>query len=263
MSAKEYFITRLSFREDEKMIQDVFAYEYNGNSLSDGETRQRLWMVARTTEGSQISIMTPDPNKENSWQREKPFAYENGLYSWSYTLPRNITKRKTFVSYYHRDDQDYHVRFQNLFGDLIVSKSVQAGDIDSENSTDYVKQLIQKDFLSDVTILVVLVGPKTLCRKHVDWEISGALNLKVGNSYAGLIGLLLPTHPEYGKTNYKKENLPMRLAANLDSGFATLYDWSDDRVVMQKRIESAYLKRDESEKIINQSIPQMQNNLCD
>ena len=65
-------------------------------------------------------------------------------------------------------------------------------------SDDYVKQLIQKGYLYDTTVLVVLLGAKTKCRKHVDWEMSGALNRKVGDTYAGLLGLMLLTHPDYG-----------------------------------------------------------------
>ena len=110
----------------------------------------------------------------------------------------NDTKRKSFVSYYHKDNQDDRTKFENLFGDLIVSKSVEDGDIDSDNSDGYIKQLIQKDFLADTTVLVVLIGQKTKCRMHVDWEISGALNLKIGDNNAGLLGIILPSHSDYG-----------------------------------------------------------------
>ena len=120
MANKEYFITKLSFREDEKLIRDVYAYEYDGVTLSEGEDRQRYWMVNRTTEGSQISIMEPNPDENDKWIRKKPFTYNNGYYSWEFKLPENITKRKTFVSYYHHDDQNYRRRFENLFGEKIV-----------------------------------------------------------------------------------------------------------------------------------------------
>lgn len=261
---KEYFITKLSFRDDEDLIKDVFAYEYDGESLSQGEIHQRHWMVNRTMEGSPISILTPNPDKENWWIRGKPFTYENSLYSWAFKLPVNIEKRKTFISYYHHDDQYYRDRFENLFGDLIISKSVDDGDIDSDVSTEYIKQLIQKDYLSDTTILVVLVGPKTKCRKHIDWEISGALDQKVGDHYAGLIGILLPEHPDYGPNKkYNPDNLPARLAANLKSGYASLYDWTEDRVNVQNYIEAAFVRRNQSDKIVNRTVLQMKKNTCD
>ena len=144
MATKEYFITKLSFREQGDFIQDVFAYEYDGHQLSEGEDHQRQWMVNRIIEGSQISIMTPDPDKKEMWKIGDPFNYKEELFSWAFKLPKNITKRKTFVSYYHNDDQHFRERFENIFADLIVSKSVEEGDIDSDNSDDYIKQLIQK-----------------------------------------------------------------------------------------------------------------------
>ncbi|MCK6611817.1 MAG: TIR domain-containing protein [Bacteroidia bacterium] len=263
MANKEYFVTRLSFREDGQLIRDVTVYEYDGQSLDNGTTQSRQWMVNKITAGYQISVMTPNPKEEDKWIRGNPFTYEGGYFKWPFKLPLNDTKRKTFVSYYHKDDQDYRTKFENLFGDLIVSKSVEDGDIDSDNSDEYIKQLIQKEYLSDTTVLVVLVGPKTKCRKHVDWEISGAISSRVGGN-SGLIGLLLPSHPDHGEgKKYNPANLPKRLAANLDSGYAKLYDWTDDRVKMQQYIENAFNGKSETEKIINKSIPQMDKDTCE
>ena len=52
---------------------------------------------------------------------------------------------------------------------------------------------------------------------------------------------LLPNHPDFGADKkYKSENLPKRLAENLKSSYAVLYDWTDDRVKLQKWIEDAF-----------------------
>lgn len=260
MANKEYFITKLSFREDKILIEDIFAYEYDGANLSAGENHLRNWMVNRTTEGLQISIMTPD--EKGIWRRGKPFTYTNGYFSWEHKLPLNTTKRKTFVSYYHHDDQGYRNKFENLFGDLIVSKSVEDGDIDSENSNEYIKQLIQRDYLQDTTVLAVLVGRNTKCRKHVDWEIAGAISSRVGGN-SGLIGILLPSHPDYGRGQFHYDNLPARLAKNAESGYAIIIDWTDDRVKMQEWINAAFNGKSETDKIINKSIPQMKKNTCE
>ena len=260
---KEYFITKLSFKDDEKLIKDVFAYEYDDESLSQGESRQRHWMVNRTIEGSKISIITPHPDKNGNWIREKLFTYNNELFTWGMALPENITKRKTFVSYYHRDNQDNRTKFENLFGDLVVSKSVEDGDIDSDNSDEYIKQLIQKDFLEDTTVLVVLIGPKTKCRMHVDWEISGALNLRVGDNNSGLLGIKLPGHPDYGTGKHNYDLLPARLSDNLKTGYAIIRDWTDDRVKMQSYIEEAFANRTAKEdKRVNSRI-QMDEDTCE
>lgn len=112
-------------------------------------------------------------------------------------------------------------------------------------------------------MLVVLIGPKTKCRKHVDWEISGAISSRVGGN-SGLVGILLPNHPDYGEgKNYNSVNIPKRLAANLDSGYAKLYDWTDDRIKMQQYIENAFNGKSETEKIRNKSIPQMNKDTCE
>lgn len=257
---KEYFITKLSFRNDQKLIRDVFAYEYDGNNLSDGEDRQLHWLVNRNEEGSKISILTR--SDEGKWVRGKEFTYQNELFAWGENLPENITKRKTFVSYYHKDDQAYREKLENLFEDLIVSKSVEDGDIDSDNSDEYIKQLIQKDYLKDTTVLAVLVGPNTKCRKHVDWEIAGAISTRVGGN-SGLVGILLPSHPDFGSENYHATNLPERLAANVNSGYAILRDWTTDRKLLQSYIEEAFLNRTLKTDRRANSSPQMQRNTCE
>lgn len=262
MANKEYFVTKLSFRDDVQLIRDVTAYEYDGESLDNGATQSRQWMVDKVAAGYQISIMTPNPNEKNKWERHNPFTYEGGYFQWATNLPLNSTKRKTFVSYYHKDDQNRRTRFENLFGDLIVSKSVEYGDIDSDNSDDYIKQLIQKEYLSDTTVLVVLIGPKTKCRKHVDWEISGALNLKVGDNNAGLLGIVLPSHPDYGTGQATYDLIPPRLADNFKSGYTIIKDWTDDRVKMQSYIEEAFEKRSSmKDKKMNSRI-QMDKDTC-
>jgi hypothetical protein len=145
---------------------------------------------------------------------------------------------------------------------LIISKSVAKDDIDADNSDEYIKQLIQKEYLKDTTVLVVLVGPNTKCRKHVDWEISGAISTKVGGN-SGLLGIILPSHPDYGKNECHTSNLPNRLAANIKSEYGILRDWTNDRVKMQKYIEEAFSKKSEVDKRITTSIPQMDKNTCE
>ena len=217
-------------------------------------------MLNRTTDGFPISIMTPNPDIKDKWIRGNVFTYNNGLYTWGLVLPKNIKKRKVFVSYYHHDDQNYRDRFENLFGDLVLSKSVEDGDIDSDNSAGYIKQLIQKEYLSDTTVLIVLIGENTKCRKHVDWEISGALNYKIGDRYAGVLGLFLPSHPDYGSDKYTYALVPSRLCANIKSGYAIARDWTNDRATMQEYIEEAFAERSKSCNIVNMEIPQMQRN---
>lgn len=256
---KEYFISKLSLN-DKRQIRDFIVHEFDGATVSEGYEEERPWLVSKLLEGAKVSTMSR--NDKGSWTRGNAFSYSNGVITHGAILPMNLIKRKTFVSYYHNDDQAYRKKFQNLFDDLIVSKSVEVGDIDSDNSDEYIKQLIQKDYLKDTTVFVVLLGPKTKCRMHIDWEISGALSSKIGGN-SGLMGILLPSHPDYGVgKKYDADNLPKRFAANIKNGYGNLYDWTDNRVDMQKWIEAAFAGRANADKIVNKSIPQMSKDAC-
>lgn len=263
MTTKEFFISKLTFREDYRLIKDVFLYEYDGQNLNEGETKDRDWMVHQTNSGHQISVIYPNINDKEKWIRGKNFSYDSNYFRWEKQLPLNTTRRKTFVSYYHHDDQQYKEKFESQFRDLIVSKSVQKDDIDSDNSDQYIKQLIQKGYLSDTTVLVVLIGANTKCRMHIDWEISGALNLKVGEKYSGLLGLILPNHPDYGSGKATYDLMPARLADNFKSGYAVIRDWTEDRVTMQSYIEEAFTNRSSKENERINSRIQMTKNSCE
>lgn len=134
-------------------------------------------------------------------------------------------RHKVFVSYYHREDQYYRDRFEELFGHLFISKSVKPGDIASDLSDEYIKRLIQEGYISDSSVVLVLVGPKTYCRKHVDWEISAGLNKKVGG-YSGLLDVLLPEFPLTPDGKYYYRDLPPRLADNVKTGYSEIYAWN-------------------------------------
>lgn len=259
----DYCISKLSFKEgtEVKRISHVIAHKDNGDTIGESEERDRNWLVQKCEAG--ISFCCITKNENGKWNYVCSFSLNNGGFNWDADLPLAITRRKSFVSYYHREDEDYRDRFDNLFGDLVVNKSVEDGDIDSDNSDDYIKQLIQKKYLHDTTVLVVLIGTKTKCRKHVDWEISGALNLKVGGIYAGLLGLILPNHPDYGTGEATYSRMPDRLADNFKSEYAFIADWTDDRAKMQSYIEDAYSRRTSKKVERDNSRAQMSRNTCE
>ena len=169
-----------------------------------------------------------------------------------------MKKRKVFISYHYKDVK-YYNKFLSLFGNLIVNKSVEKGVIKSDNHDQYIKQLIQQNNLKDTSVLVVLLGAKTYSRKHVDWEISGALDYDKGNIYAGLLGIRLPSHPDYeiGDHKYNTNNIPSRLADNLDSGYAEIYDWHGDENRMRTQISEAFTRRSSHAHNRDNSYPQM------
>ena len=261
----DYGITKITFND--KGIETISCAEIDSfkRQVGDFQTHDRNWFKQMLRYGKTFCKLSKNKSGTytilNDSVEYSPLRDIISLGGQGATkLPQNITKRKTFLSYYHKDEQ-YKKYFENLFDDLIVNKSVQKGDIDSDNSDEYIKQLIQKEYLYDTTVLVVLLGAKTKHRKHVDWEISGALNYKVGDHYAGLLGIVLPTHPDYKKPiNQRfKINYPKRFVENYVSGYAVMIDWTEDRVFMQNAIEKAFRQRANNDKRRN-NIPQMQRN---
>jgi hypothetical protein len=70
------------------------------------------------------------------------------------------------VSYHHANDQNYRDFFERLFTDvhdIMISKSVQIGEIDPDLKTDTVRQKIRDNYLRDLnsTVTVVLIGEET------------------------------------------------------------------------------------------------------
>ena len=259
MKWADYCISKLTLVE--KSISEANVHADNDTTIGTGEIRSRNWLVQQANNGKTFCCIVK--TAEGKWNKVCEFRYENSSFKWDVTLPKILTKRKSFISYYHKDDEVFRDKFEKLTNELVVNKSVQQNDIDSDNSDEYIKQLIQKEYLHDTTVLVVLIGNKSKCRKHIDWEISGALNFKVGETYSGLLGLILPTHGDYGKEKATYDLLPARFADNFKSGYAIIRDWTEETEKIQSYIEMAFANRtDKAGERIN-SRTQMQKNTCE
>ena len=141
-------------------------------------------------------------------------------------------RHKVFISYYHEDDQEWKERLVRIMGDKIVDRSVNIGDIVGNNPpTEDTLRRIRENYISDATVTVVLIGPRTWQRKYVDWEINAALRDTDHNPRCGLVGILLPTHHNYGKEIYCRHLIPPRLADNLEQNdpFAFIQSWPGQR----------------------------------
>ena len=157
-------------------------------------------------------------------------------------------RHKVFITYYHDEDQNYRERFEGLFSvyyDIMVSKSVELGDIDPYLNTETIRQKIRDEYLRDSTVTVVLVGARTWQRKFVDWEIGSSIRETQYNSRSGLLGILLPTYPSFSTNTYNPHTIPPRLYDNIQCGFAKIYGWSNDPDTVQSWIHDAFLRRDE------------------
>lgn len=146
-------------------------------------------------------------------------------------------------------------RFEYLFSmqvDGFINKAVGDGDIDTNIKTDTIREKIRDEFIADATVTVVLIGPKTWSRKHVDWEISSSIRNTKNNPRCGLLGIFLPTYPLTDDSNNVKRifdpyTIPPRLYDNWkdeQNRFANLHIWSENPNDVASWIHQAFLDRD-------------------
>lgn len=155
-------------------------------------------------------------------------------------------RHKVFISYHHANDENYkkifELRFGNAFG-ICVRGSVQLGDIDENLPAQTIRQKIRDRYLRDSSVTVVLIGTQTWQRKHVDWEISSSIRRTEFNPRSGLVGLFLPSHSSFERSEYDRYTIPPRLADNDECGFAVMADWTNDADEMRRLIHEAYLRK--------------------
>lgn len=261
MKWADNLISKEKWVPNTKTLDSFMVHPDLGDTVGPGTERNRNWIIQKLNIGQTFKCI--HRTEDGDWLCGGSLTRnQNGGLNWPDDLPLILTKRKTFISYYHKANQVYKNKFINLTDDLIVNKSVEDGDIATDVDDEYIKQLIQNGYLSDTTVLIVLLGQKTKCRKHVDWEISGALNLKVGDHYSGLLGLKLPTHPDFGTGKYTYSEQPQRLTDNLKSGYAVIRDYTTDRKKLQEYIELAFKNRTSRADNRTNSRVQMQKNTC-
>ncbi len=157
-------------------------------------------------------------------------------------------RHKVFISYYHEEDIKRKEDFVRMMGNRIIDKSVDTGNIDGTGlKTARIRQKIRDEYIRGTTVTIVLIGPRTWQRKYVDWEIGSSLRKTKLNSRCGLLGIVLPNHPDYGKT-FNSCRIPPRLADNWegDDPYALIHDWPNPWAPARiaRWIHRAFLRRD-------------------
>jgi hypothetical protein len=173
---------------------------------------------------------------------------------FNHSLIIMTTKHKTFISYHHANDEAYKKEFKKIFSDIhdiLVPWDVEIGDIDPNLKTDTIRRKIRDEYLRDSTVTVVLIGSQTWQRKHVDWEIYSSLRDTQSNPRSGLIGILLPTHPDYKNNQINSKTIPPRFHDNWMNGFAKLYRWSISPIEIEKWVHEAFENRSKTSPLPN------------
>jgi hypothetical protein len=187
------------------------------------------------------------------------------MQSWTST-PRH----KVFISFHHAGDYRSKELFLARFGETIIDYSVRTGEIPDNAPTEYVRQKIRDEYIRDATVTIVLIGPGTWRRKHVDWEIYSSLRATEYNSRMGLLGILLPSyrppnaltmppsnwgspqpqlttyHTVPTRETYWPNNIPPRLWDNVRATFARVRPWPAYASELQDWIHEAFQRRDQN-----------------
>ena len=155
----------------------------------------------------------------------------------------NNTCHKVFVSYHHNNDEYYRDKFDKLTNGIVISMSVEIGDIDSGLTVETIRQKIRDEYLRDSTVTVVLIGAQTWQRKHVDWEIGSSIRNTNLNPRSGLLGIILPTYPRENYKVYHSCTIPPRLHYNIECGFAEIHNWTENKAELKDWIDEAFNRR--------------------
>lgn len=190
-------------------------------------------------------------------------------------------RHKVFISYFHSDDQAYKEHLINMvfynmdkmmFESVFDDFSVREGDIDDTNMKDEtIREKIRDEYIKNATVLILLCGENTSCRKHVDWEINAAMFDSEKNPKMGILAINLPSinQSSMAASNDEKklisnvtnwvtlvndedyENhypyMPVRIMDNLKKGVPiTIVDWDiikNDSYKLMTFIDNAYNRR--------------------
>lgn len=159
-------------------------------------------------------------------------------------------RHRVFISYHHALDEAYKSAFEKQFGKVfgtMISGSISIGDIDPNLKTETIRQKIRDEYLRDTSVTIVLIGEETWQRKHVDWEIGSSIRHTKANPRSGLLGIVLPSYPRKDPSRYNRYTIPPRLYDNIQCGYASIHNWSEDAKKVQGWIHAAYLLKDRKE----------------
>lgn len=139
--------------------------------------------------------------------------------------------------------------YANEFRDLLASShwSVRSSTVaDMEASWEAANAdswAAYKDALRKCDILVVLVGPTTRESQWVDWEIDLATASRTAGLAAGLLGLILPEHPDFRSRYYEPERIPLRLHDRTLWEYAMVRKWGGTNSEITAWLEQALRRR--------------------
>lgn len=102
--------------------------------------------------------------------------------------------RRVFISYHHSNEQPCKeaLLWLNSRNNIFIDCSVSTGDIDDDLEPQKIRRIIRENYLSESTVIIVIVGKETQYRKHVDWELYSSMYNGKTFGRSGVVVLLSP-----------------------------------------------------------------------
>jgi len=152
-------------------------------------------------------------------------------------MPLNNSPQQIYLSYVHSDET-----YAKRFSELLERKGIATTSIrDSDTNSEIEAQA--ESVLTHCRLVVVLVGPKTRDSRWVNLEIALATKPRIGSPSAGLLGIILPEHSDFGMPYYDPENIPVRLHDRVRWEYALARKWIDDPDALQLWLKDAERRR--------------------
>jgi hypothetical protein len=127
--------------------------------------------------------------------------------------------KKIFISHV-LEDQEYATQLKGVLDSLKLASS---SCLDWKQGEDVVALL--RTEVQECDLICVLVGPKTRYSKFVDSEIDAFLK-KQSNPPCGLLGVILPEHPDFKRPYYDPVEVPPRLHDRVEWEFGLMKHWT-------------------------------------
>jgi Thoeris protein ThsB, TIR-like domain len=102
---------------------------------------------------------------------------------------------KAFISYHHRNDQQYRNHLGQLANqyNAFEDQSVEVDEIDDNLQPQAIRRIIRDQYLRDTQVTILLCGTETKHRKHIDWELKSSMIDGQINARSGILVISLPT----------------------------------------------------------------------
>ena len=141
---------------------------------------------------------------------------------------------KLFLSCHAPEADTYLAAFELSFGHLFAPRPARTGDLESTSADAYIETMRRLHLVDSSTIVAVMVSRSSRGSRRIDWEIAAALGSDGTDGPAALFAVMLPDVPRRppraedrsAAPFFEYETMPPRLADNVKSGYARIYDWS-------------------------------------